>query len=444
MSNQPVASLEAASKNTFQGLPLSPKQARSIVRSTGRVNVWSGAIRSGKTWASSVRWLHFVKTAPKGGDLVMVGRTRDSLARNVISPMQNKDVFGPLADEVKYTSGAPFATIFGRRVYVMGASDSKAEKAIRGMTLSGAYVDEVTILSQEFFTQLLGRMSVPYAQCFVTTNPDNPSHWFKTEYLDRIGPDRMKGQLHNWKAWYFQLNDNPSLSRSYKKDLESEFTGLFYKRFILGLWVAADGAVYDMWDPNELVVRDDDMAEIVQYFAVGIDYGTTNASTAILLGLGMDGVLYAVDEWSYAPSSKEARKTDAQLSQSLRDWMSMPHDSYQEENGGDIVDVPLVVDPAAASFRVQLMQDGFQTFPANNDVLYGIRLTTALLSTGKLKINSRCKGLIREFPGYTWDPKATEEGRDQVMKVADHHLDGLRYALVTTEKRWRRHVHTTL
>ena len=280
--------------NRVNGLPLSPKQARSMSRATARVNVWSGAIRSGKTFASSFRWLFFVATAPRGGELVMVGRTRDSLARNVIAPMQDASIFGPLADQVKYTSGAPFATIFGRRVYVMGASDSKAEKAIRGMTLAGAYVDEVTILSEEFFTQLLGRMSVPFAQCFVTTNPDNPQHWFKTKYLDNIGPG--EGQLNNWKAWYFALADNPSLTLGYRKSLEAEFSGLFYKRFILGLWVAAEGAVFDAWDPSLHIVNDEDMPEIVTYFGVGIDYGTTNPTSAILLGLGADDCLYAVDE----------------------------------------------------------------------------------------------------------------------------------------------------
>lgn len=430
--------------NTFKSLPLSPKQARSIARSTARVNVWSGAIRSGKTWASSIRWLMFVLTAPPGGDLVMVGRTRDSLGRNVIGPMQDPSIFGPLASQVKYTTGSPFATIFGRRVYVMGASDSKAEKAIRGMTLSGALVDEVTILSEEFFTQLLGRMSVPRAQCFITTNPDNPSHWFKVKYLDRIGPDRENGQLHNWKAWYFQLSDNPSLTTGYKRSLEAEFTGLFYKRFILGLWVAADGAVYDMWDPGEHIVDDDTMPEIIEYFGVGIDYGTTNATVAIALGLGADGCLYAVDEWRYAPNSKEARKTDAQLASGIKEWLESPHDPKQRQHGGDLIGTPVLVDPAAASFQVQLLQDGVPSYGANNDVLYGIRTVSALLSTGKLKIHKNCADLIHEFPGYTWDPKATDEGKDQVLKVADHSLDGLRYSVISTERRWRRHVHTTL
>lgn len=99
--------------------------------------------------------------------------------------------------------------------------------------------------------------------------------------------------------------------------------------------------------------------------------------------------------------------------------------------------MPLVVDPAAASFRVQLMADGTPTTAGNNDVVNGIRTVSALLSAGRLKVSTRCPNLIGEFPGYTWDPKATEKGEDAVMKVADHSLDSLRYAVVTTEALWR-------
>lgn len=419
--------------DTLGDAPISPKQARTIVKSTARVNVWSGAIRSGKTFASSLRWLMFLMDPPKGGQFVMVGRTRDSMARNVIAPMQDPDLFGDLADEVKYTSGAPFATILGRRVYVMGASDSKAEKAIRGMTLAGAYIDEVTIQSEEFFTQLLGRMSVPGAQAFVTTNPDNPAHWFKTKYLDRIGEG--EGKLADWRSWYFRLSDNPSLTPAYKRAIASEYTGLFYKRFILGQWVAAEGAVYDMWNPATHVIAHDDIPPIRSFYCVGMDYGTTNATAATLLGMGRDGVLYACDEWVYAPNSKEVRKTDVELSEGVRHWWDGPHDLKGEPL--NMKKVPVAVDPAAASFRVQLMSDGVPTAAADNDVVNGIRTVSGLLSSGKLRVSDKCRNLIQEFPGYTWDPKATDQGKDAVIKVADHSLDSLRYACVSTEGMWR-------
>ena len=125
------------------------------------------------------------------GHFVMVGRTRDSLARNVIDVMQNEQLFGKLADEVSYRTGQPFAMIMGRKVWVLGASDSQAEKTLRGLTVAGAYVDEVTVVREDLFKQLLARMSVEDAKMFCTTNPDSPMHWFKVEYLDRIGPGRV-------------------------------------------------------------------------------------------------------------------------------------------------------------------------------------------------------------------------------------------------------------
>lgn len=192
------------------GIGLGLNQAISIAESNYRVNVWEGAIRSGKTFSSQLRWLMYIAgEAPSGGQLLMVGRTRDSLYRNVIAPMQDPEVFGDLADQVRYTSGAPYATILGKRVHVLGAHDSKAEKAIRGMTLAGAYGDEATILSEHFFTQLLGRMSVDGAKAFFTTNPDSPSHWLKEIYLDRIN-DPIN-PLQDWGSWHFGLDDNPKM-----------------------------------------------------------------------------------------------------------------------------------------------------------------------------------------------------------------------------------------
>lgn len=417
------------------GIGLGLNQAISIAESNYRVNVWEGAIRSGKTFSSQLRWLMYIAgEAPSGGQLLMVGRTRDSLYRSVIAPMQDPEVFGDLADQVRYTSGAPYATILGKRVHVLGAHDSKAEKAIRGMTLAGAYGDEATILSEHFFTQLLGRMSVDGAKAFFTTNPDSPSHWLKEIYLDRIN-DPIN-PLQDWGSWHFGLDDNPNLSEDYKNSIKSEFTGLFYKRFIEGLWVAAEGAVYDMWVPERHIVRNEAMPTIERYFSIGIDYGTTNATAAILLGLGTDGCLYAVDEWRYTPTSKEVRKTDIQLVDSIKTWASIQHDPHNP----NATDTPIVVDPAAASFKVQLQQEGIYPYNAENDVLYGIRLISSLLSADKLKINERCAALIKEISGYTWDPKATREGIDAVIKVNDHSCDALRYAVATTENFWRRYI----
>lgn len=410
---------------------ISAKQLHFLRNSSTRVNVLEGSIRSGKTIISLLRWLIYVARAPLGGELVMIGRTRDAVWRNCIGPLQNAALFGPVANQVIGNYGAPTVRILGRVIHVLGASDAKAEKVIRGMTVAGAYVDEITVIPEEFFTQLLGRMSVPRAKLFGTSNPDSPSHWLKRKFLDRIG------KLADWSSWHFTLDDNPALTDAYKASVRSEFTGLWYRRFILGEWVAAEGAIYDMWNPAKHIVPWESLPPMQRLLGVGVDYGTTNASTALLLGLGDDNRLYMVDEWRYDAAQAQLRLTDAQISQRMRDWMARPHLPYVNNLRPEWT----IVDPAAASFKVQLAADGVDNvINADNNVIYGIRTTASLLSTGKLLIADRCEGFIKEAPSYSWDDKATAKGEDKPLKVADHSLDGGRYVITTTESNWRDYV----
>lgn len=419
--------------------PLSLKQGTSIREATGRVNLWEGSIRSGKTIASLIRWLIFVAIAPRGGELVIVGRTRDAAWRNVIAPLQDPTLFGPAAAHVVGNHGAPTVTILGRRVFVLGASDAKAEKVLRGLTVAGAYIDEVTVIPEEFFTQLLGRMSVPGAQLFGTTNPDNPAHWLKRRFLDRIS------SLPDWRTWHFTIDDNPGLTDAYKASIRAEFTGLWFRRFILGEWVAAEGAIYSMWDPARHVLPWAALPPMRRLLAAGVDYGTTNATAALLLGLSDEvdksgrplSRLFLVDEWRHDPAQTNVRLTDAQLSAGLRDWLRGRHLPSPTQPRVEWV----VVDPAAASFKVQLHSDGLTNVDnADNDVAYGIRTLASLLGSHQLLVADRCTGFVLEAPGYSWDDKATAKGEDKPIKVADHSLDAARYAVTTTETLWRGHV----
>jgi PBSX family phage terminase large subunit len=416
---------------------MSAKQLESIRCSGGRVNVWEGSIRSGKTVASLLRWVIFCSDAPASGALVIIGRTRDSAWRNVVAPLQDSSLFGSISAQVVGNYGAPTCTILGRRVYILGASDAKAEKILRGLTVCGAYVDEGTVVPEEFFTQLLGRMSVPGAQCFLTTNPDNPAHWLKAKFLDR-----MLG-LADWRRFHFTLDDNPSLTASYVESIKREFTGLWYRRFILGEWVAAEGAIYSMWDPDKHVVAWDDLPEMRRMLGVGIDYGTTNATSVIALGLGIDRRLYLCDEWRHDPKQTNVRLTDAQLSASVRDWLTQPHIPARPNQGPEPRLEWVAIDPSAASFKVQMHQDGvLGVTDAENDVAYGIRTVASGLAAGWLKVADKCRGFVNEAPGYAWDPKATEKGEDKPLKVADHSLDAGRYAVTTTEALWRGQIDT--
>jgi PBSX family phage terminase large subunit len=421
---------------------MSSDQMSSIRGAVGRVNIWDGAIRTGKTIASLVAFLIFVAVAPTGGQLVVIARTRDSAYRNVFAPLMEFGLFGPISSLVSYTYGAPTARILGRVVYVIGASDAKAEKVLRGLTVAGAYVDEITVIPEEFFTQLLGRMSVTGARLFGTTNPDSPAHWFKVRFLDRIA------ELDGWHHFHFKLAGADHLDPLYVAQISSEFTGLWYRRFIEGEWVAAEGAVFDMWDPSLHVMPWDDLPEMRELIAVGIDYGTTNATAALLLGLSAerDPVyfkptprLFLIDEFRRDSRQSQQKLTDGELARDLVAWLGDGH--LPPSTPVRLQPRFTIVDPSAASFRVELLKThAIATTEADNDVLYGIRTMASLLANKRLIVSDRCPGFITEAPGYAWDPKATLKGEDKPIKVADHSLDAGRYAITTTENIWRQHL----
>lgn len=420
---------------------LGPQQMRSLRESKARVNIFEGAIRSGKTIVSLLRFLMAVLFA-KGGAIVVVARTRDSAYRNVFAPLMDPMLFGPLAKLVHYTAGAPTARVLGRTVHVLGASDKKAEKVLRGLTVALAYVDEVTVIPEEFFTQLLGRMSPPGAKLFGTTNPDSPAHWLKAKFLDRIGAG-----LKGWRSWHFMLDDNPSLPDEYKAQIKSEFTGLWYRRFVLGEWVAAEGAIFDMWDVEKHVIAWDQLPEMRELLCVGIDYGTTNPTAALLLGVSAehDGLgrptprLFFIDEYRHDSKVAGEKLTDAELSRKLVAWMNENH--LPSSTTARLTPRYVIVDPSAASFSVELRKEhGVASTPADNDVLYGIRTLASLLAERRLLVSDRCKGFITEAPGYAWDPDQTLKGVDKPIKIADHSLDAGRYAVTTTENIWRSYI----
>lgn len=428
---------------------LGPQQMRSLRESKVRVNIFEGAIRSGKTIVSLLRFLMAVLFAA-GGVIVVIARTRDSAYRNVFEPLMNPALFGPLARLVHYTAGAPTARIMGRTVHVLGASDAKAEKVLRGLTVALAYVDEVTVIPEEFFTQLLGRMSPPNAKLFGTTNPDSPAHWLKAKFLDRIG-----GTLTGWRSWHFQLDDNPALSEEYKHQIKTEFTGLWYRRFVQGEWVAAEGAIFDMWDPEKHTIPWDDLPEMRELIGVALDYGTTNATAALILGVSaeIDSLgrpaprLFLVDEFRHDSKLAQQKLTDSELARDFVRWLNDRH--LPASTSARLLPRFTIADPSAASFKVELRKThGITATDADNDVLYGIRLLASLFASGAVLVarpteanpTRGCAGFISEAPGYSWDPKATLVGEDKPIKVADHSLDGGRYVITTTENIWRRYI----
>ncbi|QOR55785.1 MAG: terminase [Catenulispora phage 69_17] len=408
---------------------LSRKQIQAYVESDARINVWEGAVRSGKTISSLMRWLAYVRDAPRGGELAVIGKTAQTVHRNVFSPLMDPGVVGSrVAKSISYTSGAPTGTILGRTVHVIGANDAKAEPKVRGLTGAGAYVDEATVLPREFWNQLVARQSTPGAKIFATTNPDSPAHWLRTEWLKAGNP--------SVRSWHFTLDDNPFLDPEYVAHLKRSYVGLWYRRFILGEWVAAEGAIYDMLDHQQHLIAPHRIPPILDWIVAGIDYGTSNPFHAVLVGRAEDKRLYVTAEYRYESAKAQRQLTDRAYSEAFRAFLAtapIPRTQLQGVNPRYIV-----VDPSAASFRVQLHEDGTPSWPADNDVLDGIRTTANVLGNDKLRISTSCRALIDEMSGYSWDPKAQLLGEDRPLKIADHGPDALRYALHTTRADWAR------
>jgi PBSX family phage terminase large subunit len=413
---------------------LSEKQELSIAHANSWLNCWEGSVRSGKTISSLLRWLMYVHTAPRGGDLVVIGKTFDTVARNVFGPLTDPSLFGDAAKTVKYTRGASVASILGRRIEVITANDKKSEGRLRGLTGAGAYVDEWTLIPQEFFKRLVDRQSVPGAQIFTTTNPDNPGHWVRKEWLDKA--DEL-----GIRRWHFVMEDNPSLDEAYRERMRRSFTGLWYRRYILGQWVQSEGAIYESFDTERHVVKT--LPRIERWLCDAIDYGTTNPYADVLLGLGADRRLYVVSEYRWDSRAQRRKMTDTEYSKARRQWLARV--PQPQTNVVGVQPEWTIVDPSASSYIEQLHRDGVSgVTAADNSVLDGIRTVSSLFSTGDLLVHESARGLIDELPGYSWDDAAAEKGEDKPIKENDHSCDALRYGVRTTEALWRPYLPTRL
>lgn len=382
---------------------LSLKQLTSIRDSRlARISVWDGAVRSGKTIASLLALLLAIAAAPDHGPIVLCGKTLQTIERNVLTPLQDRLLFGPAAATVKHTTGSGTAVILGRTVHLVGANDARAEEKIRGMTAYLAYVDEATLVPEAFWRQLLARLSVPGARLLATTNPDGPRHWLKTGFLDRAA----ELSLARFRS---RLTDNPGLDAAYVRSLKAEYTGLWFQRFIEGRWVMADG-----------------VPDILEWIAVGVDYGTVNDFVALAIGLDADRRLHVASEWRWASREQHRQLTDAQYAERVRTWMT----------GLGMRDPYLVVDPSAASFIEQAHRDGLSPVRADNSVHDGIRTVSGFMAADRLRIHASCEGLIDEIASYAWVPKQAKLGIDAPVKIDDHGTDALRYGTHTTRGMW--------
>lgn len=369
-----------------------------------------GSIRAGKTLPmalSFIAWaFHYFDKQAFG----MAGKTVGSFRRNVLFWL--KPILRLRGYHINEKRDENLLIISrGRKVnyfYVFGGRDESSQDLVQGVTLAGFLFDEVALMPESFVNQATGRCSVEGAKLWFNCNPDSPSHWFKLNWLDECKRKRM---LH----LHFTMDDNPSLSIGTKARYHALYSGVFFKRFILGLWVMAQGAIYDMFtDANQYEGEIEQWRWEQATHYISADYGTQNAT--IFLHIIDDGqTVYVDDEYYHSGRDSGVQKTDSQYA-----------DEFEAFCQGKPIAF-IILDPSAASFKAELRNRGYRIKDADNDVLDGIRLTASLFSGKILKINQRCKNLIREVQSYVWDPKPTEKGKEQPLKKNDHGPDALRY-----------------
>jgi len=408
---------------------LAPHQVLSIREAKRRINIWEGSVRSGKTVSSNVAWLKFLLQLDELGNdenLLMIGKTERTLKRNIIDPIRK--MVGK--NRCKLNAGTGELQLLGHTVYIAGANDERAVEKIQGLTLFGALADELSTYPESFFNMLNTRLSIEGSRLFATTNPESPHHYLKKNFLDKAGmhltskrgmtPSILDNPL-NLLRMTFKLTDNPYLPEEYIPELMRTYKGLWRRRYIDGEWVIAEGAIYDMFDPDKHYRNLPLLSNSIRI--VGVDYGTTNPFSAHAIEIRPEGL------YIFAEYYEERPLTDSQLSKGFHKWLSV----------NKINPRWICIDPSAASFRSQLYDDGLMNVVnADNDVLDGIRLIASLFSLGKLFINpNKCPALCEELPGYSWDPKATEKGEDKPLKEHDHACDDIRYGIATTELTWR-------
>lgn len=389
------------------GFELTPIQIEVLSKSTAKINIAHGSTRSSKSICYLFGFFFSVKTIDKLQNEIYVisGHSLETIRNNCVGPLEMM-----FPSQVKYFPGKRMLSIGNKDVVLIGAHDERAYAKIKGSTIAVGYIDEATEIPVSYLDMFLSRLSRPYSTCYMTTNPAGPTHYIKQKIDMSDGKQISSHQL--------LLNDNPHLSQDYKDFLANQFTGVFYKRYILGEWVQAEGAIFDMFDDNLHVVEEAPY-EPTFYFA-GIDYGTTNPFAMVIIGYNASYKphLWVEKEYYYDSRKHGRQKTDAEYAEEIAYFC----DPYPIRS--------IYIDPSAASFKAELRKCvQIPVIDAKNDVIDRIRVISRHLADGNLVICKDCTNLISEIHSYVWDPKASERGEDKPLKKFDHAVDAMTYGI---------------
>ena len=383
----------------------SAKQKEFWNNATHRWNIKQGATRSGKTYLDYYIIPKRIRACKGQGLIVLIGNTKGTLDRNILDPMRN--IWGN--ELVGNVSADNTINLFGKKCYIIGADKSSQSSKLQGAGIEYCYGDEITTWNEQVFTMLKSRLDKPNSIFDGTCNPENPGHWFK-KFLDSDA-DIFKQ--------HYTIDDNPFNSREFVENLKKEYWGtVYYDRYILGNWVAAEGLVYPTFSESRHIVDLKKDPEGTYY--ISIDYGTSNPTSMGLWCVNESGAT-RVREFYHDSRKKLVQYTDEEYYTRLLDLAC-----------GHIIS-SIVIDPSAASFIQTIKRHGkFSIKKANNSVIDGIRTTNTFLQQNKLLFNKCCHDSIREFGLYCWDTNALE---DKVIKQNDQAMDDIRYFCSTILKK---------
>lgn len=375
--------------------------------------ICDGAVRSGKTLAMGLGFFLWAMSSFDGKKFGICGKTISSLRRNVLSEILPRLTELGMQWRERRSDNQLTVTFRGRenQFYIFGGQDESSASLIQGITLAGVLLDEVALMPRSFVEQACARCSVEGSRLWFNCNPAGPSHWFYRTWILEAGK-------RNCLRLSFTMEDNPGLTESIRKRYQKLYTGVFYRRFILGEWVQAEGRVYDFFSAEMLGKEPVDCDK----WYISCDYGTVNPTSMGLWGRS-GGVWYRVKEFYFSSRQEMRQMTDEEYAKAL------------EKLAGGRNITAVIVDPSAASFIEVLRRKGWRVQKAHNDVLGGIRLTSDCLKAGKIVICEGCTDCIREMDAYVWD--LSDGARDKVRKENDHAMDDMRYFVATVlgEKR---------
>lgn len=393
---------------------LTQKQTQAIKTPKKRINLYYGSVRSGKTHYSLIEWALFVASCPKNAEFLMVGKTGTTLNRNCLRLLQE---FEP---SFTYSLGAKKGVLYGRTIWLEGANDDRAENKIRGMTLHGAYVDELTLIPERFYYMLLTRLSAKGAKLFSTTNPESPTSYVYTDIImnEKISKNVIK----------FTLDDNDFLDEDYVRELKNEHSGVFYDRFILGNFVRAEGIIYKEYadDESKYLLETIDKGKLA-VISIGIDYGASRAkSTFKAMGIlnGYSGVVCLMEKDIFNTQEPEnLYKQFHEFYVAVKQEYGMAQYAFADWGGlGSIITQGLITYCARnrLPINIQDCQKG--------RILDRIQLVSSLMAKGMFHVKSDCRYMRDALKTAVWDGNAEDERLDDGTSDIDS-LDAMEYAI---------------